>query len=187
MVEVDHQVYVVAHGFPDRAAFEQFTEVVQPRNSVARVGGGADPSRNRTFEFECDRASPHMLERQSWDWHRGTSLTTKWLCEGCGFERGSVGPVKSYNSNRLWLREPEALAAEAIELRDEGARDDLAAIMAAWDAAGVPLCVLLGVGSWGDSGRQVREWSRRLYRPSSMRRHIDIKRCRERAVLSALS
>jgi hypothetical protein len=60
--------------------------------------------------------------------------------------------VKSYNSNGLWLREPEALAAEAIELRDEGARDDLAAIMAAWDAAGVPLCVLLGVGSWGDSG-----------------------------------
>jgi mandelate racemase len=28
--------------------------------------------------------------------------------------------VKSYNSNGLWLKEPEAVAAEALELRDEG-------------------------------------------------------------------
>jgi mandelate racemase len=33
---------------------------------------------------------------------------------------GSVGPVKSYNSNGLWLKEPEAVAKEALELRDEG-------------------------------------------------------------------
>jgi len=33
---------------------------------------------------------------------------------------GAVGPVKAYNSNGLWLREPERLAEEAIELRDEG-------------------------------------------------------------------
>jgi mandelate racemase len=39
------------------------------------------------------------------------------LCELLG---GSVGPVKSYNSNGLWLKEPEAVAAEALELRDEG-------------------------------------------------------------------
>jgi mandelate racemase len=38
----------------------------------------------------------------------------------CVLLGGSVGPVKSYNSNGLWLREPEAVAAEAIELRDEG-------------------------------------------------------------------
>lgn len=38
----------------------------------------------------------------------------------CVLLGGSVGPVKSYNSNGLWLREPETVAAEAIELRDEG-------------------------------------------------------------------
>jgi mandelate racemase len=38
----------------------------------------------------------------------------------CVLLGGSVGPVKSYNSNGMWLREPAAVAAEAIELRDEG-------------------------------------------------------------------
>jgi mandelate racemase len=38
----------------------------------------------------------------------------------CVLLGGSVGPVKSYNSNGLWLKEPAAVAAEAIELRDEG-------------------------------------------------------------------
>jgi mandelate racemase len=39
------------------------------------------------------------------------------LCELLG---GSIGPVKSYNSNGLWLKEPKAVAEEALELRDEG-------------------------------------------------------------------
>ena len=38
----------------------------------------------------------------------------------CVLLGGSVGPVKSYNSNGLWLKEPAELAAEALELRDEG-------------------------------------------------------------------
>jgi mandelate racemase len=38
----------------------------------------------------------------------------------CVLLGGSVGPVKSYNSNGLWLKEPEAVAGEALELRDEG-------------------------------------------------------------------
>ncbi len=38
----------------------------------------------------------------------------------CTLLGGSVGPVKSYNSNGLWLQEPQAVAAEALELRDEG-------------------------------------------------------------------
>jgi mandelate racemase len=61
----------------------------------------------------------------------------------CVLLGGSVRPVKAYNSNGLWLREPEAVAAEAIELRDEGGfsgfklrlgrertRDDLATVAA---------------------------------------------------------
>jgi mandelate racemase len=38
----------------------------------------------------------------------------------CVLLGGSVGPVKCYNSNGLWLNEPQAVAAEALELRDEG-------------------------------------------------------------------
>ena len=38
----------------------------------------------------------------------------------CVLLGGSVGPVRSYNSNGLWLKQPEAVAEEALELRDEG-------------------------------------------------------------------
>ena len=38
----------------------------------------------------------------------------------CVLLGGTVGPVKAYNSNGLWLRTPEQLAEEAVELRDEG-------------------------------------------------------------------
>ena len=38
----------------------------------------------------------------------------------CTFLGGSVGPVNAYNSNGLWLIEPEAAEEEAIALRDEG-------------------------------------------------------------------
>ena len=67
----------------------------------------------------------------------------------CVLLGGSMGPVKSYNSNGLWLREPAAVAAEASELRDEGGftglklrlgreriRDDLTAIEAVRKAVG---------------------------------------------------
>jgi mandelate racemase len=59
----------------------------------------------------------------------------------CVMLGGSIGPVKCYNSNGLFLKEPGALAEEALELRDEGgfaglklrlgrerAADDLAAL-----------------------------------------------------------
>ena len=67
----------------------------------------------------------------------------------CVLLGGSVGPVKAYNSNGLWLQPPEVLASEAIALRDEGGftglklrlgrdrpRDDLAAIEAVRAAVG---------------------------------------------------
>jgi mandelate racemase len=67
----------------------------------------------------------------------------------CVLLGGSVGPVKAYNSNGLWLKESKAVAAEAIELRDEGGftglklrlgrekiRDDLATLEAVRDAVG---------------------------------------------------
>jgi mandelate racemase len=67
----------------------------------------------------------------------------------CVLLGGSVGPVKSYNSNGLWLQEPEIVASQAVELRDEGGfsglklrlgrdrmRDDLATIETVRDAVG---------------------------------------------------
>jgi len=67
----------------------------------------------------------------------------------CVLLGGSVGPVKAYNSNGLWLQPPQVLAADALALRDEGgftalklrlgrdrARDDLAAIEAVRTAVG---------------------------------------------------
>ncbi len=67
----------------------------------------------------------------------------------CVLLGGSVGPVKAYNSNGLWLQPPEMLGADAIALRDEGGfaalkirlgrdqpRDDIAAIAAVRSAVG---------------------------------------------------
>jgi len=67
----------------------------------------------------------------------------------CVLLGGSVGAVKAYNSNGLWLGEPAATAAEAVELRDEGGftglklrlgrervADDLATITAVRHAVG---------------------------------------------------
>lgn len=67
----------------------------------------------------------------------------------CVLLGGSLGPVKSYNSNGLWLRQPAQVADEAIELREEGGftglklrlgrdrlRDDLATVAAVRKAVG---------------------------------------------------
>ena len=74
----------------------------------------------------------------------------------CVLLGGSVGPVKSYNSNGLWLKEPAALADEALELRDEGGfrglklrlgrpslDDDLAALAAIRDAVGPDVALMV--------------------------------------------
>jgi mandelate racemase len=61
----------------------------------------------------------------------------------CVLLGGTVGPVKAYNSNGLWLQPPEAVAKEALELRDEGGftglklrlgRESIAADLATLDA-----------------------------------------------------
>jgi mandelate racemase len=67
----------------------------------------------------------------------------------CVLLGGSVGPVRSYNSNGLWLEDPSVLGEQAVALRDEGGfqglkirlgraklRDDIAAIEAVRSAVG---------------------------------------------------
>jgi len=38
----------------------------------------------------------------------------------CCLLGGSIGSVKAYNSNGLWLRSPDEVAVEAVELKEEG-------------------------------------------------------------------
>src|SRR4051794_5810451 len=55
------------------------------------------------------------LDMAAWD--ALAKAADKPLCVLLG---GTIGPVKSYNSNGLWLKPPEAVAEEALELRAEG-------------------------------------------------------------------
>ena len=69
---------------------------------------------------------------------------------------GSPGPVKAYNSNGLWLQTPEEVAAEALELRDEGGfkglklrlgrddpKDDIATLDAVRNAVGDRMALMI--------------------------------------------
>jgi mandelate racemase len=74
----------------------------------------------------------------------------------CVLLGGSVGPVKAYNSNGLWLQAPAKVAAEAVELREEGGfkglklrlgrerlSDDLATIEAVRKSVGADMEVMV--------------------------------------------
>ena len=74
----------------------------------------------------------------------------------CVLLGGTVGPVKAYNSNGLWLREPAQLAEEALELRAEGGfaglklrmgrdklRDDLATVEAVRKSVGEDMALMV--------------------------------------------
>lgn len=87
----------------------------------------------------------------------------------CVFLGGSVGSVSAYNSNGLWLKEPDAVAAEAIELRDEGGftglklrlgrdrlRDDLATIEAVQRAVGKDMRLMVDFNQGLDLGEALQ-------------------------------
>ena len=74
----------------------------------------------------------------------------------CVLLGGTVGPVKAYNSNGLWLKEPKALGAEAVQLREEGGftglklrrgrarlSDDIAALEAVRKAVGDEMALMV--------------------------------------------
>src|SRR5258705_3774646 len=89
----------------------------------------------------------------------------------CVLLGGSVGPVKAYNSNGLWLQAPEVVAAEAIALRDEGgftalklrlgrdrASDDLAAIHAIRAAVGDDMELMADFNEGFNLGVGLQRW-----------------------------
>jgi mandelate racemase len=74
----------------------------------------------------------------------------------CVLLGGSIGTVPAYNSNGLWLRSPDQVASEAVELREEGGfnglklrlgrerlADDLAAIEAVGEAVGSEMSLMV--------------------------------------------
>jgi mandelate racemase len=74
----------------------------------------------------------------------------------CVLLGGSIGPVPAYNSNGLWLRSPNEVASEAVELREEDGfkglklrlgrerlADDLATIEAVRDAVGSEMSLMV--------------------------------------------
>ena len=84
----------------------------------------------------------------------------------CVLLGGSVGPVPAYNSNGLWLKTPDEVAREAVELRDEGGfrglklrlgrdrlDDDLATIMAVRDAVGDDMALMVDFNQGLDMGQ----------------------------------
>jgi mandelate racemase len=84
----------------------------------------------------------------------------------CVLLGGSIGAVPAYNSNGLWLRFPEEVAGEALELREEGGfrglklrlgrerlADDLATIEAVREAVGSEMSLMVDF----NQGRQLGE------------------------------
>ena len=87
----------------------------------------------------------------------------------CVLLGGSVGPVRSYNSNGLWLQEPEVVAAQALELRDEGGfaglkmrmgrermADDIAAYDAIRQAVGGDMAIMMDFNQGLDMDEALR-------------------------------
>lgn len=87
----------------------------------------------------------------------------------CVLLGGSVGSVSAYNSNGLWLKEPHAVATEAIELRDEGGftglklrlgrdrlRDDLATIEAVRNTVGDDMHLMVDFNQGLDLGEALQ-------------------------------
>lgn len=74
----------------------------------------------------------------------------------CALLGGTVGSVPAYNSNGLWLKEPKAVAAEAVALREEGGfgglklrlgrerlAEDLATVAAVREAVGPEMALMV--------------------------------------------
>ena len=87
----------------------------------------------------------------------------------CVLLGGSAGPVKAYNSNGLWLQEPAKVAAEAVELREEGGfkglklrlgrerlRDDLAAVEAVRKSVGADMELMVDFNQGLDLGEALQ-------------------------------
>ena len=87
----------------------------------------------------------------------------------CRLLGGSVGAVRAYNSNGLWLQEPAAVAEEAVVLRDEGSfhglklrlgrahlADDLATIDAVRQAVGEDMELMVDFNQGLDQAEALR-------------------------------
>src|SRR5262245_61286229 len=149
---------IVGHGYLEPYTIKTMRYLIPALHDLGEMLRGRRVA--PTELFEAARKSLHFvgyegqsmiavagLDMAAWDAlakARGVPL--------CVLLGGSVGPVKAYNSNGLWLQPPEVLAEDAIALREEGGfgglklrlgrnspRDDLAAIAAVRNAVGADM------------------------------------------------
>ena len=91
----------------------------------------------------------------------------------CVLLGGSIGDIAAYNSNGLWLRPPDVVAEEALELRDEGGftglklrlgrdrlRDDVAALEAIRRAVGDDMHLMADFNQGLDLGEALQRCHR---------------------------
>jgi len=100
----------------------------------------------------------------------------------CVLLGGSIGAVPAYNSNGLWLRSPQEVASEAVELREEGGfqglklrlgrerlADDLATIEAVREALGTDMNLMVDF----NQGLQLGGGAGAVPRDRCSRPHLD--------------
>jgi mandelate racemase len=126
LIDLHTEEGIVGHGYLEPYAVKSMRYLVPALHDLGELLKGR---RLAPVElFDAARKSLHFvgyeglsmiaasgLDMAAWD--ALAKAANQPLCVLLG---GSVGSVKSYNSNGLWLQEPEAVAAEALELRDEG-------------------------------------------------------------------
>ncbi len=154
-------------GVTGRAYLEPYT-VKAARYLVPMLHDFADLCKGRRIVpvelYELARKSLHFagyqglsmiavagLDMAAWD-----ALARAAQVPLCVLLGGSVGPVKAYNSNGLWLQEAKAVGAEAPKLREEGGfnglklrmgrehlRDDIAAVEEVRKAVGEDMALMV--------------------------------------------
>ena len=91
------------------------------------------------------------VDMAAWDALARAAGVPLWVLLG-----GRIGPVPAYNSNGLWLKSPNEVASEAVELREEGGfkglklrlgrerlADDVATIEAVREAVGAEMSLMV--------------------------------------------
>lgn len=117
---------VVGHSYLEPYLVNAMRYIVPALDDLARVLRGRPVAPLQLFESA--RKSLHFvgyeglsmiavagLDMAAWD-----ALAKAADVPLCVLLGATVGPVKAYNSNGLWLKEPSAVAEEAVALRDEG-------------------------------------------------------------------
>ena len=162
LIDLETEEGVVGRSYLEPYIIKSMTYLVAMLDDLGEMLKGRQVAPGELYEAACK--SLHFVGYQGLSMIAASGLDmAAWdalakaagmpLCEMLG---GSVGPVKAYNSNGLWLHEPEVVAAEALELRDEGGfaglklrlgrdrpQDDVATLVAVREAVGGDMALMV--------------------------------------------